>query len=405
MKNIFKTQEGVVAFTGLLIVVPNKLQWLLILVLGINFFYHVFFRNHRISIRTLAVFSIPFLIFAIGLTHLNPNDLKFLQRALPFFIYSLFLTPFINYKASHKSILREKFFMFFVFSSLAFIVIAYLNFLFNKKEWWGDFYDSETLRNSIRYIPDIELDPIYVSFYFSVALIFTLELYFTKRKVIYLFSAFLFTVFILILSNKMAIFSLLIISILVLLKRIRLKKRFYILILIPFLLFTLNNRRFKELITNDTYSGILNSNNSTSIRLALLKSSLATVPENYLFGCGFAATKQKVSYVFIHRFNGDREYNTHNQFMGILIATGVLGLLLFIYYFWFVLKIANSSKDHVFMYVVIIIIMNLITENMLERQFGVYLISHLVTFLGYLNLAKINEKENIDNRNKLLSRG
>lgn len=393
LNNIFNKGIIPVVLAGFLLVFPYKIQWIIILVLGLNFFYNFHEVKKVIEAKTLFIFSIPFLVFALGLLHFNYNDLRFVQRVLPFLLYPIFLMPYFKCNIiKERSKITFYYYLSYIISGVFFIIIAYYNFLFNKKEWWGAFYDSETLRNSIRYISFIKLDPIYVSFYFCIAVVFSFNLYLKKRNYIFLVTTILFIIFILLLSNKMAILSLFVVSLLFLLKFFKFKKVLYSAVLIiAFLLILINNNRFKEVMMVETYSGQSKTDNSTSIRFNLFKSSISLLPDNWLYGMGFSSVKKNVSEVFINKYNGDKEYNTHNQYICVWLATGLFGLILFVYYLWYIFRIALFTNDQVFLSVLIIITMNLFTENMLERQFGVLLISYLITFLGYINMKNINE--------------
>ncbi|WP_157805264.1 O-antigen ligase family protein [Confluentibacter citreus] len=280
--------------------------------------------------------------------------------------------------------------MSFFLASFIYILLAYINYLFNFKVWWKSFFDPETLRNSIRYIPYIELDPIYVSIFFAISVVFSFKLFFVRKKYIYVIGGLIYLCFVLLLSSKMTILSLFIITMVVIIKLFKINKMqliiTFILTFIILCCFLFYNKRLKEIIEPKTYSYRVDMNNSTNIRYALYLSSFELLERNGILGMGFTSTKNEVSNIFIGKYGGDSEYNTHNQFLSVWLATGILGIALFIYYLYFNFKLAFLKKDIIFFSVLIIIFFGLFSENLIERQFGVLLISFVISFFGFLNL-------------------
>lgn len=396
---VFLKQYSSIVLFGFLLVIPYRLQWVCIISLMVNSFF--FTKKWKITFN-FFLYSIPFFVFILSLLHFNTKDFGFVERSISFILIPLSLFTFCSNIDNNdfrvpfsKSLLYKSFF----WSSLFYIIIAFLNYYFNTKSWWKSFLDPETLRNSIRYIPKIELDPIYVSIFFAISIVFSFKLFFDTRRYVYAIGGMVYLIFVFILSSKMTLISLVFVLLAVSLRFFK-RKRLLFLIISFFILFLFKNERAKELFNLKTYSEKVDNTNSTNIRFGLTLSSFELLKENWLWGMGFSSTKQKVSKIFIEKYYGNMEYNTHNQYLSIWLSTGILGILLFMYYLYFNFKLAVYKNDTVFLSVLIIIALGLLTENLLERQFGVILIAYLISFFGFVNLIDFEKDSNI--RNKLL---
>ncbi|GGB77497.1 hypothetical protein GCM10007424_16950 [Flavobacterium suaedae] len=83
------------------------------------------------------------------------------------------------------------------------------------------------------------------------------------------------------------------------------------------------------------------------------------------------------------------KFNTHNQYLDILLSQGIIGLLLFVSFLLLLLK----HIKHNFFYVSIIIAfaMFLMVENVFHRQVGCYIFSIFAAFLS-MNNYRYNEE-------------
>ncbi|NNL83039.1 MAG: hypothetical protein HKP28_06600, partial [Winogradskyella sp.] len=66
----------------------------------------------------------------------------------------------------------------------------------------------------------------------------------------------------------------------------------------------------------------------------------------------------------------DRELNTHNNYLYFLMAGGLIGLFSFLVALGSLIRYSFNRKDILQMTFCLILLLNLITENILSRHFG-----------------------------------
>ena len=81
------------------------------------------------------------------------------------------------------------------------------------------------------------------------------------------------------------------------------------------------------------------------------------------------------------------DYNTHNQYLFFLVSTGIGGLLLFLISIYIHLKKSITSRQAMYFYFSIIIILISMTENILVRSDG------LMFYAFFGNLFLFNSKK------------
>ncbi len=74
-------------------------------------------------------------------------------------------------------------------------------------------------------------------------------------------------------------------------------------------------------------------------------------------------------------------YNSHNQYLQTLLATGVVGLLLLVAYLFFALKQAYQERNFLAVVFIVAFALSCLTESMLERQKGLVFFVFMVHFL------------------------
>jgi O-antigen ligase len=98
-------------------------------------------------------------------------------------------------------------------------------------------------------------------------------------------------------------------------------------------------------------------------------------PQDYIwYGLGAGGDKEYLASLYDSQ-NWDhfyeRKYNTHNQYLGILVGLGIFAAIFFLL-IWFLYPLWYSNKaKHIATLFAIIIGSNMLTENMLDRIDGV----------------------------------
>ncbi|WP_350286767.1 O-antigen ligase family protein [uncultured Croceitalea sp.] len=109
-------------------------------------------------------------------------------------------------------------------------------------------------------------------------------------------------------------------------------------------------------------------------RLHIWKTSIETLKGNWLFGSGtgdiddemYEAYK-KLNKTYFLKYPA----NTHNQYLDYFIRYGILGFLIIILSFGFYFFMAIKHNQHVYLGFLVLVAMCCLTENILNRQFGI----------------------------------
>jgi hypothetical protein len=123
------------------------------------------------------------------------------------------------------------------------------------------------------------------------------------------------------------------------------------------------------------------SGHSVSMRLEFWKTAIGIIKENVLIGVGTGDVRKAFEAEYINnKTQLDKEYRhrSHNQFLAIATALGLLGLLYFIFSLVIPFKGNHNSKSFLYKAFFIVAILSMLTEDTLETQAG-------VTFFAFFN--------------------
>lgn len=129
------------------------------------------------------------------------------------------------------------------------------------------------------------------------------------------------------------------------------------------------------------YNGSPNS--STSIRLAVWKESFSLIKERPIVGYGVG----DVSDVLTEKYKekgfyelANKHLNSHNQYIQILLGSGIVGLLYFMFILLYPLnKIKDLATYLLFILFILLMFVNMLTESMLETQSGIIFFSFYIS--------------------------
>jgi O-antigen ligase len=142
-----------------------------------------------------------------------------------------------------------------------------------------------------------------------------------------------------------------------------------------------------ELFKMDTYVEA-NETNSTNNRMNIYKCAYELFKEKPIFGYGigedtralYNCYKNTIYYLY------EKKFNTHNQYMSIVLKTGLFGLIVFLIFMGYNLGLGYFNKDWLFCSILIFYMILMLTENILERQNGVILFSFLINYISFKNI-------------------
>jgi O-antigen ligase len=235
----------------------------------------------------------------------------------------------------------------------------------------------------------------YLSIYFTLALLVVLENIFSGKALFQRSHNFFWLFFlyggILILSARTSTVTALLMIIIfpVIIKGALFQKRFWLKYLLTIftslvLLFAylqINNRfnQVEEVIEQrESVKGdeILKaeSPNSTNIRLNLWQNAIQLIKRNPILGVGTGDIKEELVKIYTennYEYGIKERISPHNQFLHTGVILGGLGILLLLTYLVYPLFFSLKQRDWLYFFFLMSILMNCMTESLLERQAGI----------------------------------
>lgn len=357
-------------------------------VLGV--FIRVKEKNKKCN-KVLSQFYL-LLFFYVAIRIIGNDDVRYglrvLERNLPLLIIPLLLIP-------NKVIKAKSFYQSFVLGIVTAGIITVLGVGYEQINVIG-----EESRWYFTRIGDYGFHPTYMAMFALVALVMLSEKkIFSVRESFAICSFLIF--FILFCSSRIALVTLLL---LLFIKAITSgKKIFYYAIVASGILIGLaytisDDFRFKVNQLKDFQSFSYYDNNnygSVSVRVAKIKASVMLWEENKWFGVGTGdfreALVQKYRSKELECWPCARErYNSHNQYLNVLGAYGLVGFAMFGALVGYLFIIGWKTKNKLLLGVLIVFLSFSLTESILEVQRGFV----IVFFLSYYILVAESKKLN-----------
>lgn len=238
---------------------------------------------------------------------------------------------------------------------------------------------------------------LYLGVFSVIAFIFCAELYFSvkrnKHKIIY-FSAAIFLLFnIFLIASRSAIILVLIALISILWVKLKPTRRIMTLLIIlvvgsAAVLGSYNLSQRFLYVEDDFRESYIEKVKTHEPRYLIWNSALSVFNESdsKISGLGFGKTQQllRKEYKLIEpekkrNWFLSRDFNTHNQYLDILISTGFLGLALFIVFLGILFIRAKHSIYNLNLLFVLILFMSI--ENTFHRLFGVVIFALILSIV------------------------
>lgn len=86
-------------------------------------------------------------------------------------------------------------------------------------------------------------------------------------------------------------------------------------------------------------------------------------------------------------------FNTHNQYLSILIKNGLFGLVLFLLMLGYYFRLAIKDKNFVYLSFLIMLSIGFFTENIIDANKGIFFFAFFNTLLGYQILNNKTQKK------------
>ena len=337
-----------------------------------NIFFNSTSKVTSLLLTNVSVFLLLLisLNYSINITY----GLKYIFRSLPLFLFPI---AFFFLK-ENKSIFSSKLFLkaklYFYASTVILFIVIFVVFYFR-----GFVTKNYFLNYSYRIIHQLgyySVHPIYASLITAISIIFSISLFKIKKyQLLIIFGNILLVLNLILLSRKSAIIIMGAFFLVFILfnKSIKVKIKAFILFITLVLIMGVVkfipdiSNRFNDFVVLFDYTNMSSSN----LRLNLIDVSIDAIKEKPFFGYGIGDTKDILSNLeHKNDFFNNKYYNTHNQYLNFMLATGFLGLLLFIIFLFKNLQFAILGSLEQFSIVLLFILLMFI-ENILDRQNGV----------------------------------
>lgn len=383
---------------------PNSVKGFPIVFLFISsIFYFNKNKYGKVNFKKIILFSSLYLTFVFSLlytSNLERVDIPLVSRI------SLLIFPIIGGMLSATNLRVSKedvntFITFNVFSSIiyCFLLVFYLYYL-------GTFTGGRTLHDSLSFVNNemflINQHPIYGSIFIALSILLLSFLFINQKNRYLLIFALLILVFVLFLLGRKGVIMATFFSLFITLVSFKYLPFYKIIVgsfvvVIFALSFSNVRERFKEVISISSYQKI--DNNSTNIRFNIYKCALEVIKKSPLIGYGIGDANNKLKECYIQKklFNNET-YNSHNQYLGVLLISGILGLFSLIFLIIKTLKKAFTEKNYILFLVTCFFTFIMLFENILARQAGLTLFSFYFLLLNFLTIHFNGTPKNITNR-------
>lgn len=249
------------------------------------------------------------------------------------------------------------------------------------------------------------LHPTYASMYLGVSILFLLEMFFNSntfttltRKFLLISIIILLLILMAALASRTPLLAILLVSVLFVFVKIKKKiYAFYVFLSILFLSTVLIStiptlsKRFSEISFNNTSIPTKKGqDDSFNLRAGILHCTINLIKENWLIGVGPGKVQNKLDECYNNiapETYRDREFNTHNQFLGYWAGMGIIGIATLIFILIATAKKGISENQTVLTFICLFFAICFLTENVLIRQQGVVFVT---LFLNLLYFNKNN---------------
>lgn len=314
---------------------------------------------------------------------------------------SLFFIP-MSFYSLHRIIdlnrFKNFFFKIYFISCTVFCVISFYIYSGYSNIRYP-IMDANFFRNAIMNNQFIGDHPTYISIFLSLGIIF-------GNYLLKLYKKSFFLLFVILISATIILLNLILIMskgvILAILASFissmffQYRKRIWLTIILILTLSTtvffalapVDNNRFNELFNKQSYASEENSNNSTTIRLKILRCNIEKAMDAPIFGYGLGDTQSVLDKCY-HNNNYSLNFknlNSHNQYFFVWLSCGFFGLIGFVFWLLIYYLKAIRNKDYIMLSILVFYSVSFLFENILSRQSGVILFAFIVNYLYFSNI-------------------
>ncbi len=350
-----------------------------------------FYSKEQFSKKNIIYFFVGssylvILLFTLAYSSNIKDGWRLMQHGLSIIIFPATIF-FFNKDFSSKR-LREYLFIFciacFICTLYIYIELIYQG-VFSKiftseVEFWNHPY-REILLN-LKYL---DLHPSYYSTWILFSAIFLIDNIFNEKRrhmhlfsigliIFFVFTAILFSARAPLLGFALAAFFLLIFKIKSHIIKIITATIFLIVVIVSITQISFLKSRFIDELNAQEYRPPVGfASSSTNIRVGIYKCSWEIFNDHKWIGVGVGDVMDQLNscYKQFHtRLYEEKDYNTHNTYMHVLLSGGIFALGLFLATLFYQIRLALLSKNYLYLSFLILVMTCLLFENMLSRMHG-----------------------------------
>jgi O-antigen ligase len=356
------------------------------------------------------LFIALYVFYGVGLlytTNLN-SGLKEIMTKLSLLIFPVLFFSLPSFDGEQFKKIIKSFVYGCLIAALICLAQASYNYITTKyaiahgsKDW--DFGINYFLKDRI----SIWMHPSYRAMYFVMALVF---LSFYKKDFVSLgiwrfFFSFILALLVVLFSSKAGIIGLLLLGIYVGFQMVFREKKIKQVIIgvlasvIIFFSLYFSAPQF-ALRIDDAWKAVSGnvdvkkSDESTAARMAIWSASKKIIGENIWTGVGTGAVED----VLVNEYEKegmttahDEHLNSHNQFLQTFIGLGIAGFIILMLSLFLPLIAAWKNKNFLYVFFILLFIINILVESMFETQAGVIFYAFMNSFLFSVNFKKADE--------------
>ena len=151
---------------------------------------------------------------------------------------------------------------------------------------------------------------------------------------------------------------------------------------------------FNQSFPKGDYSKEFKNIKSEDIRKGIYYCSWILAKESIWYGYGIGDVQEELNSCYSESFDTNTyqlvEYNSHNQYLHVLLSAGIFGLLLFLLSLIIPLYLSLKQKNYSWFFFTLFIMGCFLTENIIDRHDGVIFFSLFNSIYHNINEKSIN---------------
>lgn len=336
--------------------------------------------------KSSLFFKLSSFYIVVLLSVLYSNDfeysIKMVVKQIPLILFPLALVFIVDF--THLFRLKYRNLIFRSYTIVIFTLVT-LIFILCLSKSSKNLFSPGFLRGVMENFTPLDLHPSYVSFYIVICIGFLLNrirslennsLALLNGAVILYFMGALF----LMSSKALILASALVLFLYILfIKKISIRSKiiasFSVLSLVFLILFSVPTLKARfETVYREFRLPNFNDPSTTPVRVGIYSCGFSLAKSNLVLGYGVGDVQTELNKCYEqYRTNHfrDKDFNTHNYFLYLILSTGIVGFVLFISTLVYHFQSSIKNQDRLYFTFIIVFSVFLLTENVLVRAYGI----------------------------------